>query len=163
MSKVLDSVIHLWFICGMLCVTLCCVLRYVVCCLLCTTRTSRYDAFQKNCELELRGSANNRVCCVWCVDSSGGTSNTLPLLLLFLCFVLLRYVLLVLLGMTRFKRTASSSWCMLDWPALCVQVISIKPPSPCCCKFLLRSGLRVCVFFSSRWQCEVWRGPVAAR
>ena len=254
----------------MLCVALCCVLRYVVCCLLCTTRTSRYDAFQKNCELELRGSANN---CVWCVDFSGGTSaprlllaadgtsaprvlragllrsgllrssdvcyvllkllvlnvrtivcvvlsgpslrsycgkshyyyhrqhavllslphlarclftvllsnlhwgaynwiphpcacstqlresNTLPLLLLFLCFVLLRYVLLVLLGMTRFKRTASSNCCMLDWPALCVQVNSIKPPSPCCCKFLLRSGLRVCVFFSSRWQCEVWRGP----
>jgi len=51
---------------GMLCVALCCVLgmlcvALVVCCMLCTTRTSRYDAFQKNCELELRGSANNCV------------------------------------------------------------------------------------------------------
>ena len=49
---------------GMLCVALCCVLgmlcvALVVCCMLCTTRTSRYEALQKNCKLELRGSSNN--------------------------------------------------------------------------------------------------------
>jgi hypothetical protein len=67
---VLDSVIHLWFalfegcvalccVLGiLLCVALCCVLgmlcvALVVCCMLCTTRTSRYEALQKNCKLEL--------------------------------------------------------------------------------------------------------------
>jgi hypothetical protein len=29
------------------------------CCVLCTACTSRYDVFQKNCELELRGSSSN--------------------------------------------------------------------------------------------------------